>query len=163
MPVDGRPVDVQPVAEAPGPAPIVTEPETAVDVSEAPEVAKPTDVEPTTEAETTEVPTTPTTPAPAEASPQPEEIVEEELPRAEPKEPGPRPPIVRLREFQAKKPALMDLCKAYDPDPTGTTEQLRERLLSYLDTVEEEAEPELDAEGEAPAGPILIERPEIES
>src|SRR5207245_2304702 len=110
------------------PAPIVTEPETAVDVSEAPEVAKPTDVEPTAEAETTEVPTTPTTPAPAEASPQPEEIVEEELPREEPKEPGPRPPIVRLRVFQAKKPALMDLCKAYDLDPTGTQEAVAERI-----------------------------------
>src|SRR5213593_2686803 len=162
MPVDVRPVDVQPVAEATGPAPIVTEPETAVDVSEAPEVAKPTDVEPTTEAETTEVPTTPTTPAPAEASPQPEEIVEEELPREEPKEPGPRPPIVRLRVFQAKKPALMDLCKAYDLDPTGTKEQLRERLLSYLDTLEAEAEPEPIAKSEAPAGPAPIERPEVE-
>src|SRR5207245_952991 len=140
----------------------VTEPETAVDVSEAPEVAKPTDDEPTTEAETTEVPTTPTTPAPAEASPQPEEIVEEELPREEPKEPGPRPPIVRLRVFQAKKPALMDLCRAYSLDPTGTKEQLRARLLSYRDTVEAEAEPEPIAKSEAPARPAPIERPEVE-
>src|SRR2546428_10415818 len=118
MPVDGRPVAVQPAAEAPGPAPIVTEPETPVDVSEAPQVAKPTDVEPTAEAETTEVLTTPTTPVPAEASPQPEEIVGEELPREEPKEPGPRPPIVRPRGFQAKKPARIRLCKAYHLDPT---------------------------------------------
>jgi len=160
MPVDVRPVDVPPVAEASEPTSLVTGPETTTEEVEA---AKPTDVEPTAEPEKTEAPTTPTTPAPAEASPQPEEIVEEELPREEPKEPGPRPPIVRLKVFQAKKPALMDLCKAYDLDPTGTKEQLRERLLSYLDTVEEEAEPELDAEGEAPAGPILIERPEIES
>jgi len=160
MPVDVRPVDVPPVAEASEPTSFVTGPETTTEEVEA---AKPTDVEPTAEPEKTEAPTTPTTPAPAEASPQPEEIVEEELPREEPKEPGPRPPIVRLKVFQAKKPALMDLCKAYDLDPTGTKEQLRERLLSYLDTVEEEAEPELDAEGEAPAGPILIERPEIES
>src|SRR5207245_4617513 len=160
MPVDVRPVDVRPVAEATEATSVVTEPETTMEEVEA---AKPTDVEPTAEPEKTEAPTIPTTPTPAEASPQPEEIVEEELPREEPNGPGPRPPIVRLKVFQAKKPALMDLCKAYDLDPTGTKEQLRERLLSYLDTVEEEAEPELDAEGEAPAGPILIERPEIES
>src|SRR5437879_11966976 len=41
----------------------------------------------------------------------------------------------------------MDLCKAYNLDPTGTKEQLRERLLSYLDTLEgEEAEVEQSVE-----------------
>ena len=160
MPVDVRPVDVRPVAEATEATSVVTEPETTMEEVEA---AKPTDVEPTAEPEKTEAPTIPTTPTPAEASPQPEEIVVEELPREEPKEPGPRPPIVRLKVFQAKKPALMDLCKAYDLDPTGTKEQLRERLLSYLDTLEPVAEPEPEAESETPAGPVLIERPEIES
>src|SRR5437899_753387 len=159
MPVDVRPVDVRPVAEATEATSVVTEPETTTEEVEA---AKPTDVEPTAEPEKTEAPTIPTTPTPAEASPQPEEIVVEELPREEPKEPGPRPPIVRLKVFQAKKPALMDLCKAYDLDPTGTKEQLRERLLSYLDTLEAEAEPEPEVESEAPAGPVLIERAEIE-
>src|SRR5437667_176584 len=47
---------------------------------------------------------------------------------------------------QAKKPALMDLCKAYNLDPTGTKEALRERLLSYLDTLEGEAEEEQGVE-----------------
>src|SRR5881409_3846892 len=143
MPVDVRPVDVRPVAEATEATSVVTEPETTTEEVEA---AKPTDVEPTAEPEKTEAPTIPTTPTPAEASPQPEEIVVEELPREEPKEPGPRPPIVRLRVCQAKKPALMDLCKAYDLDPTGTKEQLRERLLSYLDTLEGEAEVEQSVE-----------------
>jgi len=159
MPVDVRPVDVRPVAEATEATSVVTEPETTMEEVEA---AKPTDVEPTAEPEKTEAPTIPTTPTPAEASPQPEEIVVEELPREEPNGPGPRPPIVRLKVFQAKKPALMDLCKAYDLDPTGTKEQLRERLLSYLDTLEAEAEPEPEVESEAPAGPVLIERAEIE-
>jgi len=163
MPVDVRPVDVQPVAETTEPPALVTEPEPNADVSEAAEAAKPTDVGSTREPEQNDAPTTPTTPALVEASPQPEEIVEEELTPEEPKEPGPRPPIVRLKVFQAKKPALMDLCKAYDLDPTGTKEQLRERLLSYLDTLESAAEPEPAAESEAPAGPAPIEQPEIES
>ncbi len=156
MPVDVRPVEDRSVAEGAEPAVVVTEPETTTAVTEA---AKP-DVEPTAESEKTEPPATPTIPVPAESSPQPEEIVEEELPRDVPKEPGPRPPIVRLKVFQAKKPALMDLCKAYDLDPTGTKEQLRERLLSYLDTLEAESEPA--AESEAPAGPVLTEGPELE-
>jgi predicted RNA-binding Zn-ribbon protein involved in translation (DUF1610 family) len=162
MPVDVRPVDVPPVAEATEPTAVVTEPETKAEEVEA---AKPTDVAPTPEPEKTEAPTTPTrpmSPAPIEASPQPEEIVEEELPPEETKEPGPRPPIVRLKVFQAKKPALMDLCKAYDLDATGTKEQLRERLLSYLDTLEAEAEPEPAAESEAPTGSAPIEQSEIE-
>src|SRR5437879_9510114 len=56
----------------------------------------------------------------------------------------------------------MDLCKGNDLAPTGTTEQLRERLLSYLDTLEAEAEPEPIAKSEAPARPAPIERPEGE-
>src|SRR6059036_543884 len=40
----------------------------------------------------------------------------------------------------------MDLCKAYNLDSTGTKEQLRERLLNYLDTLEGEAEVEQGVE-----------------
>jgi len=130
------PVDVRPAPEASEPTAVVTEPETAV-VAEMPvEVEKKVDVEKAVE-RTVTVPE-----APAAPPEQPEEIVEEELPHQEATEPRARPPIVRLKVFQAKKPALMDLCKAYDLDPTGTKEQLRERLLSYLDTLEGEAEPE---------------------
>ena len=50
-----------------------------------------------------------------------------------------KPPLVREVIEVAKKPGLMDLCKAYDLDPNGTKEALRERLLSYLDELEAEA------------------------
>jgi len=159
------PVDVRPVAEATEPTVVVTEPETPAPVAEVTEATLPAEEEPTPEPEKTEAPTTTTTsttPVPAQASPQPEEIVEEEIPREELNEPGPRPPISRLKVFQAKKPALMDLCKAYNLDPTGTKEQLRERLLSYLDTLESEAESEPATEIEPPATPSLTVRPEVE-
>jgi len=131
------PVDIRPAPEASEPAVVVTEPE-KTGVAETPvEVGKPVE------------PTVTMAAAPETSPPQPEEIVEEELPHEEEREPRPRPPIVRLKVFQAKKPALMDLCKAYDLDATGTKEQLRERLLSYLDTLEGEAEPERGEEQEA--------------
>src|SRR5881409_408634 len=150
------PVDVRPAPETIEPAVVVTEPETTEPAEKPVEVERKVDIEKAVE------PVATVDEAPAATVPQPEEIVEEELPHAEPAEPPPRPPIVRLKVFQAKKPALMDLCKAYDLDPTGTKEQLRERLLSYLDTLETEAEPEPIAKSEAPAGPAPIERPEVE-
>ncbi len=128
------PVDIRPAPEASEPTVVVTEPEKAA------EAEKPVEVEKAV------APMVTMTEAPVAPPPQPEEIVEEELPHEEATEPRPRPPIVRLKVFQAKKPALMDLCKAYDLDPTGTKEQLRERLLSYLDTLEGEAEPEQSVE-----------------
>ena len=52
----------------------------------------------------------------------------------------------------------MDLCKAYNLDSTGTKEQLRERLLSYLDTLEGEAEVEQGVEEpESSAEPATTE------
>jgi hypothetical protein len=48
-----------------------------------------------------------------------------------------RPPLSRELIEGAKKSLLLDLCRAYGLDPSGTKEQLRERLLTYLD--EEEA------------------------
>ena len=85
---------------------------------------------------------------PAEPEPakvQVSEVWEESAPEPEP-EPAlsAKPPLVREVILEAKKPVLMDLCKSYDLDPTGTKEQLRERLLSYFDEIEEEspAEPE---------------------
>lgn len=65
-----------------------------------------------------------------------------------------KPPLVRDEILGARKPILMDLCKAYDLDPSGTKEQLRERLLSYLDELEGEARPEpLEPESKAESEP----------
>ncbi len=130
------PVDVRPAPESTEPTAVMTEPETIVVAEKPVEVEKKVDVEEAVE------PTVTLAEAPGAPPPQPEEIVEEELPHQEATEPRARAPIVRLKVFQAKKPALMDLCRAYDLDPSGTKEQLRERLLSYLDTLEGEAEPE---------------------
>src|SRR3989441_11867311 len=138
------PVDIRPASEASEPSIAVTEPE-KTEVAEKPvEVERTVDPEKT--AEPSVEPWVTVAGGPATPIPQPEEIVEEEPPQHEATEPRPRPPIVRLKVFQAKKPALMDLCKAYNLDPTGTKEQLRERLLSYLDTLEGEAEAEQSVE-----------------
>jgi predicted RNA-binding Zn-ribbon protein involved in translation (DUF1610 family) len=134
------PVDIRPAPEAIEPTVVVTEPEKTEVAEKSVEVEKPIETEKAVE------PTVTMTEAPSAPAPQPEEIVEEEPPHEEARAPRPRPPIVRLKVFQAKKPALMDLCKAYDLDATGTKEQLRERLLSYLDTLEGEAEPESGAD-----------------
>ncbi len=70
-------------------------------------------------------------------------------------ETAPKPRLVRKSIWQAKKPVLLDLCKAYGLDPTGTKEQLRERLLSYLD----ERGPESRGEEEEtrPEGETVVE------
>ena len=83
----------------------------------------------------------------AEVGEEPEEEVLEE----EPETPIEKPHLVRAEIHDARKPRLLDLCKAYDLDPTGTKEQLRERLLSYLDEVEAEAARKTEPE-HAPAG-----------
>lgn len=65
-----------------------------------------------------------------------------------------KPPLVRADIVGAGKPALMDLAKAYSLDPSGTKDQLRERLLSYLDEIE-------TAMGfQSPAEEISTEKPE---
>jgi predicted RNA-binding Zn-ribbon protein involved in translation (DUF1610 family) len=65
-----------------------------------------------------------------------------------------KPPLVRADIVMAGKPALMDLAKAYNLEPSGTKEQLRERLLSYLDEIE-------TASGfQSPAEEISTEKPE---
>ncbi len=76
---------------------------------------------------------------------------EEELLEEKPESPIEKPPLVRAEIHDARKPLLLDLCKAYDLNPTGTKEQLRERLLSYLDEVEAEATRKTEPE-HAPAG-----------
>src|SRR5947208_2767161 len=71
----------------------------------------------------------------------PEARAEEEISQEEPAPPVAKPALVRAEIREAKKPVLMDLCKAYGLDPSGTKEQLRERLLSYLDDSEAERRP----------------------
>ncbi len=150
------PVDIRPAPEASEPSVVVTEPE-KTQVAEKPAEIE-NKVEPEKAAEPSVEPLVTVALVPAPPIPQPEEIVEQELPHEEATEPRPRPPIVRLKVFQAKKPALMDLCKAYSLDPTGTKEQLRERLLSYLDTLEGEAEVEQGVEEpESSAEPATTE------
>src|SRR5256885_2067174 len=150
------PVDIRPAPQASEPNIVVTEPEKIQEAEQPAEVAS--KVEPGKAAEASVEPLVTVALVPATPIPQPEEIVEEERPPEEATEPRARPPIVRLKVFQAKKPALMDLCKAYSLDSTGTKEQLRERLLSYLDTLEGEAEVEQGVEEpESSAEPATTE------
>ncbi len=69
-----------------------------------------------------------------------------------------KPAIVRVKIFALKKPELMDLCKAYSLDPSGTKEQVQERLLSYLHSLEVEEQPEAETEGPPQTGAPAIER-----
>jgi hypothetical protein len=88
---------------------------------------------------------------PTEPKTEVEALVEEEIP---PEESGPepaKPALVRQEILEGKKLVLMDLCKAYDLDPSGTKEQIRQRLLSYLDELERESEPAETIETESPA------------
>ena len=93
-----------------------------------------------------EPPKTITVEVPAEFAPQPEERAEEEISPEESPAPRAKPPLVRDEILQAKKPLLMNLCKAYDLEPSGPKEEIRQRLLSYLDELESEAQPKEIAE-----------------
>jgi ribosomal protein S27AE len=93
-----------------------------------------------------EKPKVATAEVPAESSPEPEEIVGEQAPEDEPKPSRERPPLVRREIFRANKTRLMDLCKAYALDSSGTREQIRQRLLGYLDDLEAETGPEETSE-----------------
>ncbi len=71
-----------------------------------------------------------------------------------------KPPLLREEILAAKKSRLVDLCKVYDLDPTGTKEQLQERLLSYLGDLEGEERPEQEtpaAEEAVPQTPPAVE------
>jgi len=59
-----------------------------------------------------------------------------------------KPAVVRVKIFALKKAELIDLCKAYSLDPSGTKEQIQERLLSYLHDLESEEQPETEPEEE---------------
>lgn len=100
--------------------------------------------EPSTISPGAETPATPSTPPLAVKEPEPVQ----EKPAEEPA-PAAKPPLIREEILEAKKPVLMDLCKAYDLDPSGTKEQIRERLLSYLEELEGEERPEEESVPEA--------------
>jgi predicted RNA-binding Zn-ribbon protein involved in translation (DUF1610 family) len=57
-----------------------------------------------------------------------------------------RRPLDREEITTAKKPLLVQLCKDYDLDSMGTREELRQRLLSYLDQLEGTTSPEASPE-----------------
>jgi predicted RNA-binding Zn-ribbon protein involved in translation (DUF1610 family) len=64
------------------------------------------------------------------------QAAEEEI-RPERTDPGKsRRPLDREEITTAKKPLLTALCRDYDLDTAGTREELRQRLLSYLDQLE---------------------------
>src|SRR5213083_918324 len=157
------PVDIRPAPEASEPAVIAAEPQKTVETEKPIEAGKEVEVKKEPEVEEAAEPAVTATAATTAPTRQPEEIVEEEPPHEEAPGPRPRPPIVRLKIFQAKKPALMDLCKAYDLDPTGTKEQLRERLLSYLDNLEGEAEPQQGEEETAVQTEPVVAEPAAEA
>ena len=120
-------------------------------------------------------------PAPKETVPTPAAATAPEPAAEKPAEPEAEPPsmamrilaaskpaVVRLKVFSLRKPELMDLCKAYDLDPSGTKDQLQERLLNYLEDLEAESQPETEEpipaipfvatpkeeRGEAPTAPV---------
>ena len=100
---------------------------------------------------------TPQVPPAAEPEPVPAEPIQEPVAEEASSEEGAEEveklPLIRAEILEAKKVALLDLCKAYSLDPTGTKEQLRERLLSYLDEHEAKKEPE-PAPVQAEASPV---------
>lgn len=125
-------------------------------VSQA-EVAPETPIEPVApspqaivvlEPEKVEEPQSPPAAVVAETTAEPEEIVDEEIPSEDVTPAMATPPLIRQDILEAKKTVLMDLSKAYGLDPTGTKEQLRERLLSYADEQERETVPVETAEVE---------------
>ena len=63
-----------------------------------------------------------------------------------------KPAAVRVKLFALKKPELVDLSRVYDLDPSGTKEDLQQRLLSHLHDLEMEGEPV--AEEEPPAATV---------
>ena len=77
-------------------------------------------------------------PSPSESAPSSsvERTAEEEIQPHEAASQKPRRALDREEITTAKKPLLMQLCKDYDLESTGTREELRQRLLSYLDQLE---------------------------
>jgi len=108
-----------------------------------------------------EEPKQPAVEVPIETATEQEKLVEEKessddetVVVEEPTKPIQKPTLVRADIVGAGKPVLIDLAKAYSLDPSGTKEQLRERLLSYLDEIE------MAMGFRSPAEEISMEKPE---
>lgn len=100
------------------------------------------------------VPRTVAPPAPAVPLPREATREEEETPI--------RAPLRRSDILRSGKAELTDLCKTHDLDPTGTKEQLRVRLLSYLESLEDAGRSREPEPWRPPPGPLLpqpVERP----
>lgn len=110
-------------------------------VSQPPSESSPApSAEPETKPSTVEAPpatAAPVVPAESAAEPVPPEPSKDIQVLA-----GSKPAIVRVKIFALKKAELMELCKAYNLDPSGTKEQVQERLLMYLHDLEEQEQPE---------------------
>jgi len=87
-------------------------------------------------------------------------------PAEKPVEPAPAPPsyemralaaqkpaAVRVKLFSLKKPELIDLCRVYRLDPSGTKEELQQRLLDHLHGLEAQETGGEAGETEQPAVP----------
>jgi len=174
------PTPSSPHAESPAVASQPTPPETA----KAEPAAAPSTPEATPAAAGTAAPVPPTTPATPEPSPTPAALPETtpstpvlpastapETPAAQPpaepipQEPSPeiqklaasKPAVVRVKIFTLKKSELIDLCKTYSLDPSGTKEQVQERLLSYLHDLESEETPSEEPRASLEPTPRAIE------
>lgn len=144
-----QPADTSaPSVSVPAPAPPPAGPETEPKAEEP----KPEEPEPSGAVTTLLPPVVAEPEAPAKTEP------------AQPTEPEPAPPSHEMRALAAQKPAavrvklfslkkaeLVDLCRVYHLDTSGTKEQLQERLLHYLHDIEA-GEPEVEpATREEPA------------
>ncbi|HYM39399.1 MAG TPA: SAP domain-containing protein [Thermoplasmata archaeon] len=192
-PAETPPVQIAPAASAPNAtpssppaaiAPATTElavapssPEATLVSAATPTPAVPT-VAPTPQGRPAATPEAATPPAVLEVPPTaiPEPAAAEKPSEPAPAEPSPeirrlaasKPAIVRVKIFTLKKSELIDLCKAYNLDPSGTKEQVQERLLSYLHDLEAEEtpseEPDTTAEETVPAAaafptPVAVVEP----
>jgi predicted RNA-binding Zn-ribbon protein involved in translation (DUF1610 family) len=105
-----------------------------------PEPREPEEIAPVLpEASAEPIPQTTAAPEPEPVHPEP---VAEETSSEEERLEAEKPALIRGEILEAKKLVLLDLSKAYKLDPTGTKEQLRERLLSYLDEQEANKQPQ---------------------
>jgi ribosomal protein S27AE len=100
-------------------------------------------------------------PAAADERPTGEEIPGDDTPPSRAKR-----SLDREEISTARKPLLTQLCKDYDLDDTGTREELRQRLLNYLDELEGETKPEVEEDttgGTWEQLPLVSETAEPES
>ncbi len=169
---EAKPAEPQPAKETP-PAEPAAAPATPVETPVAPTAEEAKSVEPATPAAapgpSTQAATPAATPpvapteAPAQPTPAPATAPPEEIPPAKAEEPAGmgalqpllalKPAALRVKLFTLKKTELMGLCKAFNMEPTGTKEQMQDRLLNYLHDLEAEEAGEEEPAAAAPSTP----------